>query len=348
MTATRMGRKKKELPPQLLEQLGKLSDAEIARRAGMVVATVRRIRTELGIPGRKERTQSLRKKAEALMPQCTDAEIATNLQISPSRVFSWRTECRIKYQGQKEAAAPPQQITHFEAKYPGLHADLGRTPDAELGRRYGISRERVRQFRSMLGIAQASSAPPLRSQLPDSVKSQLGSRPDKQLAREIGVDAHHIRRLRCELGIPAHSPYAGVQDQLAHLFGKVSDIQIAREYGVPAQTVRSWRQKAGIDPFMVSPVRAGVKVPRDGVRQLFEAGKSDEELAQHYCTSIRYVQNVRRELGLYRGPRTPRRSRKVDPQEVSRLHEEGIPGTEIARRLGCVPNTIYRILREKK
>ncbi len=74
---------------------------------------------------------------------------------------------------------------------------LGEVTDAEIGRRVGVSRERVRQVRSARGIA----AVPRNTELINWRRVSLGKRPDQEISDELGICVSAVRSRRIDAGI---------------------------------------------------------------------------------------------------------------------------------------------------
>lgn len=141
--------------------------------------------------------------------------------------------------------AQAAKLLDLENKHPGLAARLGREPDADLGRAYGLSRERIRQLRRRRGIA------PFCSTIPPEIKALLGVITDKEIHRRYPkISVFRLRRFRAELNIPspalaARQKVESVRDRL----GVEPDGKIARELGVAIRTVLNYRNEHNIRPF---------------------------------------------------------------------------------------------------
>lgn len=123
-------------------------------------------------------------------------------------------------------------------------ARLGKERDAELARQWGISRQRVEQIRSKLGI-------PLNviEKEPDweSVKDRLGKESDKDLAAEIGVSVADMARYRIDT-IGKKNPRIDMTEEQWDMLGKIPDIVLAERWGRALAWVRNRRVAMGIGP----------------------------------------------------------------------------------------------------
>jgi hypothetical protein len=79
-------------------------------------------------------------------------------------------------------------------------ANFGRQTDAEIARRLGVSRERVRQKRLQVGIAAPCKKLRKRQWTSEEI-ALLGTMPDADVSARVGVSANHVAKQRRELGI---------------------------------------------------------------------------------------------------------------------------------------------------
>jgi len=126
-----------------------------------------------------------------------------------------------------------------------LHIDweiqpLGEMPDSEIARQLGVSRERVRQIRSRMGIAPYAEPEP-----PWVV--ELGKRQDSEIGRRHGVSPVTVGRWRNQLGIARCPTRWDAEPDL----GNVPDVVLARRHGVCHMTVARARWDRGISKFGV-------------------------------------------------------------------------------------------------
>lgn len=130
---------------------------------------------------------------------------------------------------------------------------LGKSTDAEIAKRLGVSHTAVYLKRRELGIP---ARKPGRRHLPlrrrgrppidwPSVIPLLGTMADNELARSLGVSHTSIHTKRRELGIRPHR----LTDALIDDFGTDTDAAIARKHGVHWAYVSRLRRKLGIPKY---------------------------------------------------------------------------------------------------
>jgi hypothetical protein len=216
---------------------------------------------------------------------------------------------RIKRKRGAPAKTYEQYRADIEAKYPGLADELGKVTDTELGTKYGVSRQRIHQFRQRLDV-DAFFTPLSLDLTPDQV-ALLGNRPDVELSEKWDVPAYHIASLRKELKIEAYSPWPEYEKLLAPYrdkIGKISDPQVAEMAGVPTRIVFDYRHRKGIESSVIAPTHAKFKkIDRALIDEMFHDDMSDEEMAAVLGCSVGAVTMIRsQELGLLRSaPRRP-------------------------------------------
>jgi hypothetical protein len=189
---------------------------------------------------------------------------------------------------------------------PGLRQMLGTMPDSEVGAHYGVSRQRIEQYRKRLGVA--AHFEPLEPT--NEQAALLGTMPDEALAQCFGIVSHVVSRWRHARNIAAYDvweeherTFAPIKDRL----GKVSDPTLAREIGVPASLVFRYRERYGIKTEIISPACEGfVKIDRGEIARLFHEGRSDAEIAAAVGSTTKSVGRIRsRELRLLRRSKNP-------------------------------------------
>ena len=234
----------------------------------------------------------------------------------------------------------------IDQKYPGLRELLGIQTDAQLARIYKISRERVRQYRFMARIERPTTWSP------EDVSSLMGDTTDKAIADMVGVTPATVTRHRHNMGISsaAATRVSQINEKIATMHdqvGKLSDRKIAKALGVTLARVVDYRNKHGIPPAKLSPRCAGfVPLDRDVVRQMFEAGAKDREIAEKIGSTAGVVAGIRKQLKLYRREPYSRVSEQ-DKNNIMWLHdEERISASEIARRMDMPRATVTTIIRK--
>lgn len=214
------------------------------------------------------------------------------------------------------------KLRDIETSYPGMFDRLGKDRDSALAAEYGISRERVRQYRLRYNI----NAVPRAYAFPNRAVRLLGVATDAELARKYNVPVPTIFNMRRKMGIPRASVTSRTNRILEiakDRLGKESDGKIAQSLGVSPILVCKYRNKHGIAPVRLSPRSAGfTPIDRDRVTQLFRDGCSDIEIAQQVNSTPKTVTLIRNQLGLHRGRRSTIPAEKR--AEILRLHREGM------------------------
>ncbi len=146
--------RKFQWPRHLLKLLGKVSDAEVARRAGVVVSTVIHERWRRGIPPAFPQRPPVEWTDEmtSLLGTAIDREVAVELGIP-----MWSVAYRRKKLGiPPYCEQPPKPPTFWT---PQRDALLGTASDAAIAKKLRIKRGRVWFRRRALGIPPFSPAP---------------------------------------------------------------------------------------------------------------------------------------------------------------------------------------------
>lgn len=187
----------------------------------------------------------------ALLGQIYDSELAAIAGVSAPTIQKIRSKAGIP------RCSPKFNKDHFrrkiQKKYPGMYEMLGNKSDSLIASKYSISRERVRQYRSVFNIDK--SAPNILSRLSDTdcayLLDNLGKVSDNELCKIAGVSGTAVRTLRIQYGIPAYKSEEckrrqSAIDSVIHRLGVDSDNSIAIDINVPTETVRRRRIKLGI------------------------------------------------------------------------------------------------------
>ena len=210
----------------------------------------------------------------------------------------------------------------IETIHPGLLNRLGKERDSALAAEYGISRERVRQYRKCHNI----DAIPRAHTIPKRAVRLLGVVPDAELSRTFNVPAPTFFNMRRKMGI-SRASVASQTDRILEIakdrLGKESDHKIAQSLGISSACVCKYRNKHGIAPVRLSPRSAGfTPIDRNRVAQLFREGYSDADIAQQVGSTRKTVILIRNQMGLHRERRS---SISVEKRaEILRLHREGM------------------------
>lgn len=134
---------------------------------------------------------------------------------------------------------------------------LGRIKDQPLAKLVGISKNRIRARRLMLGIAAYTV-----DQAIEPFRNLLGVESDPVIAARCGVSVASVKTYRDSLGIaPMARPTPRKQRIPANhpvrpykaLLGLVSDLDIAKLSGVPVATVKALREAFGFGPVVPLP-----------------------------------------------------------------------------------------------
>ena len=253
---------------------------------------------------------------------------------------------------QKEAAprgprkkTPEERQEDLKQKYPGLLELLGQVPDAEIARRYGVSTQLINSIRNKLGV---TASTPKFVPTPEFLAA-LGTRSDYEISEDFGVSANTVANYRNRNNIPPWSPWMGYEKKLKHylhLIGKISDPKLAKMAGVTTRIVYDYRLKNGIKTEIIAPTHKDfAPIDRDMIRELFEKGLSDKEIAKAVGSTPGTIGMIRtRDLGLLRGS-APARASEEERSEILRVFEEfGGNYTETARRVGRSATSVRRLV----
>ena len=151
---------------------------------------------------------------------------------------------------------------------------LGSVPDGDVAVMAGITRQRVHQVRSSLGIPAATpialvvaAGVDRRADLAWISGERLGTVPDAVLAADLGVTYATVRRVREERGIAAPPRAASLfrgsrLDPYLDLMGVIPDVRIAERAGVASATICMYRQRRGIPACPETAKRGRIPTPR--------------------------------------------------------------------------------------
>jgi hypothetical protein len=311
----------------LSELLGRIPDAELARRAGVSAATVGAERRRRGIeafgraPGPAVGWTS---DMIALLGTASDANVAARLSVAPHTVSKKRRLLRI----------PP-----FAAGRPGYRWSpralelLGALPDAEIARRLGFSVETVRLKREDLHIP-AFGTPRRRLRWTKKQVALLGTMTDEDVAARLGTGRSSVKRQRERLGIaPYHAtgkPIARVAS-LAKIL-PLRNAELRERYGMTHSLIRKLRKEYGIAP----PDRHRPWPPGIVARM----GKEPD-------TSIARAMNVT--AGAVTARRNALGIRRFQPDRWSAEHLAllgTLPDSQIAQRVGVAVWTVGKKRRQ--
>lgn len=187
-------------PDWAVAELGKSTDAALARRLGIHYSTVAAERQRRGIPPAVKRAP-IEWTPEMIARLGTDSDraVAEALGISPAVVGKKRTELGIE---------PARRRTGRSRRAPSFwtperEALLGTDSDQNIADRLGIPQHRAAYRRRCLGIP--AFRPRHRIDW-KPIDPYLGKYPDQQIADRFGLFPPSVYRRRIKLGIPPHHP----------------------------------------------------------------------------------------------------------------------------------------------
>jgi len=276
------------------------------------------------------------------MDSVSNATVAATIGVDPATIASLRRRL-----GKPPSPYRGPKRNDLDAKYPGLRARLGQETDAAIAADYGLSRERIRQFRAR-ECRQA-----FKNELPLDVIAQLGKESDAVIAERFKVPVGIVRRERTARKITAFqisAVYDEMLDQMPDQVGVISDGKLSRKTGIPINYIYTYRHRKGISPAVLSPRCVGfVPHDRNYITNRFYNGATDAEIAAEIGSSVAVVMQIRSsELGLFRRPPNAQVSAERVAEILCRV-KNGEPKTSIARNLGMPVRTVYNIvLRQKK
>lgn len=230
--------------------LGRMPDAEAARKTGRSAIAVRKRRLILGIPCLRALPQNSRRWTEEeiqLLGTMTDSELARRLGCKKQMVLGKRWRLKIPV---FPARKPSRAWKAAELKL------LGRFKDSEVGRQLDCPQYTVRFKRLKLGIRAWRPIPSQRPWTPAELKL-LGTLPDEGLARRLKrtPTAVLIKRTRCGIPNPAprRSPPRVWKAWELKLLGRFPDSAVGRRVGCPQYQVRAKRRRLGIRAWRSLP-----------------------------------------------------------------------------------------------
>lgn len=196
--------------PAVRHLLGKQTDIEVARRAGVDKTTVTHARIALGISSKRSRPLSATSRAEVLRMVRAQARRG-DLRLSAIRGSALNGLTRFHFGGWYQAVEAAGLVALGHARAPGRQPPKrlrpltpklldGPLPAAELERLTGVTRARVRSLRAAQGVIR-NERPNPRAALA-AHRRKLGVLSDAAVARLAGVGIDSVRGERRRLGIP--------------------------------------------------------------------------------------------------------------------------------------------------
>lgn len=315
------------LPRRLYRQLGKLPDAEIARRSGLSAKCVRTLRHAAGIEAFSvSNSYRWTKKLIGRLGKVPDLALQDEYGIPKDQLAKKRAELGIP------AYRRPR-------KYPAslwrrIEPKLGVIPDGQIAEESGIPNSVIVNRRNELGIPVA----PREDEWTPEQDAQLGDLPDWVIARQRGVTKGAVSARRRKL---QSSPYREqhprrLPDEAAALLGKMSDGDLTRRFRIPRCFIKAERDRRGIPPFMDKP-EAVEWTPG----MLLELGDApDYLLAEEWEISSSSVSFKREQLGIepYGGP--SKVAHQWTDQQIAMLGTD--TDRAIGERIGLHASTVWR------
>ena len=209
---------------------------------------------------------------------------------------------------------------------------LGKSSDAEVSRRLGVSTTTVAWKRRSLGIPPFRAGKrksKIRSKLSRVQISRLGKAPDSVLSREWGLHRHQVALYRQELGIENFVQRSRNQTwtpEIVSRLGKEPDGVIANELGIPVKRVSNFRLQKGI--LVANPKNRSIAKSANTSRrsnsplrkpwtasQVSKLGKvSDRVLASELGISHQAIAQVRKRLGILPFTKDKKKNKKGQAQ----------------------------------
>ena len=336
------GRKALRCPAKVATDLGTGTDQAIGDKHGYNNQQIRVWRLKAGIESYDSRGTRRPTKRGPHATFCPpevypylgtdiDGAIGKKYGYSQNKIRIWRVRADIAPHARGFVHKPLATINKL---HPGLFAKLGQMPDPLAGKPYGLSRERIRQYRDMLGIPSYASL--LKAQT-DALVLPLAHLPTTEIAKLTGLTASKVYTclMYHDITPASHgSKYQKQMESIRHRMGKESDTTLGIELQVGNQVITRFRDLWGIAPVVKSV--ADRVVDRQAIADMYHHDMSDEEIAHVLECSTNTVIRARLEQGLSRkNPKGNIRIYRIpSKEEVLPLVEEGLSDATIALRLG--------------
>lgn len=348
-----------EPPPEVLDLLGKLADSRISTETGIPTHIVRRWRIALNLPPGGWINFTLDPKASyearypgvlELLETCPLKDVARHFGVSTVTLAKVRKALGLpKLPRGTAKLSDENRNSRLEKRYPGLLSRLGIVSDGVLAAEYEITRSYLQLIRARLGIASFTE-----HRREDVVSDpSFGKETDLVLAAQYGLASQTVGKWRRDKGVPPSTDRGKVVEDFTPYLGKISDHKIATSFDVPIAFVQRARDKFGIPPLRRSPASPGfVAINQTQMMQMFEAGRSNIEIADFFGANPQYIGTLLNRQGVYRHGRRRSSTRaspcpKIDRDLVRKLLDEHKTYAEIAEVLGCASTTIGEIARKE-
>lgn len=184
-----------------------------------------------------------------------DGEIAREAGVSPPTVRKYREARGIALYRKKPPTYIPSPKRPPPAWQAGIRDRLGTVSDTVLAREAGVSRERVRQYRSSLGVTlndealhavRAEAGATKRRPLPDEARAWFGVVSDAEIARRLRCGTSVVAKWRKRYGLPASPEPTPTRtsrfDAFRDRFGVDTDKDIAKAAGLTMGAIISYRR----------------------------------------------------------------------------------------------------------
>jgi hypothetical protein len=305
-------------PEELAALLGKISDAGLAKKAGVCLNTVRVERHRRGLEPFNSQRSPIEWTPEkvALLGTQTDAEVAQLLGIHASSVC---------YARHVRGIPAFRQYLGSPRSFPWTAEDLamlGKLSDHEVAKTLGLSPSTVARKRRILGIPPFVPRPAT-LELPEEGLSLLGQLSDAEVAQRYGYTKEQITNKRKDLGIPPLS-YRRVArtPELAELL-RLPTTEAMRRTGLKGETIAKIRRELGIKAARIWEGRWSPSI-------LDRLGKEpDAAIARDTGFTVAAVKSRRQALSIP----AFRPKRRWQPEDLALLNTSA-PDHEIAERLG--------------
>lgn len=312
-------------PEELAALLGQISDAKLARRAGINPETVARERRRRGIGSFRPLRGPIEWTPEmiSLIGIESDGVVGRELGLS-------RTTIRRKREllGIPPYAPPPSSAVESAIAWePEDLALLGTMPDRVVAKQLGISASSVMLKRQALKIP--AFKPPTRPlKWTEEMLALLGEVTDTQVANLYGISEAAVGAKRSRLGIPAVVAAGAVVAtpdliELLHLPG----IEVQRLTGLSHRTIRALRRRYGVDRRRHWSSKVLARLGRE----------FDKKIARDLDVSENVIRKKRKSLGIPAFRRTRPTQRRVPVKRGPVKGPLRWPW-KLAARLGKIPD----------
>lgn len=228
------------IPSSIDADLGKLSDAVIAKSIGVSITSVVKYRKRKGIKTSYKTPGTLPEEAYPLLGTETDAALAERFGVSRG----WIAECRYRL-GIERVTLTAEHLTRVKLPE-SIMAQLGTASDESLAKAAGVCGGTIKRQREILGIAPFNRA---NGKLPTEALALLGTDSDTNIARRFGTSVPAVYEARKRRGIEAYTVAKDIAAKYGHVLGTISDKKAAKIIGAAIATIAKARQSLDIPAF---------------------------------------------------------------------------------------------------